>query len=288
VIKAFLESWPLFGDAWLSGALLALSLALAGVVVVARDQVFVGAAVAQASTLGISVGLLAGLEVPGPLAAAEGGSGLSWMAVGFGVAASLLLGLRRPPGRETRESLTGWVFLVASGLSILLLTESPQGLKEVQRVLTSSLIGAGPEDVLWLLGLAAFGVGFVLWGGPRLVLLAVDPPMAEAVGLRTRVWSAVTSLWIGVVLGLSIRVAGTLFAFGCLVLPVMAARNVCRRSLPLFLWSPVVAVAVTGVAFVLAHGWDHPPAQEAVALLAGTVAATWAYDAAMRRFGRAP
>jgi ABC-type Mn2+/Zn2+ transport system permease subunit len=60
VIQEFLASWSLFGDAYLVGLASALVLGLLGVWVVARDQIFLGAAVSQASTLGVAVALWLG------------------------------------------------------------------------------------------------------------------------------------------------------------------------------------------------------------------------------------
>ena len=57
MIESFLDSWELFAHAYLSGWLIAAVLGLVGVSVVARDQIFLGAAVAQASVLGITVGI---------------------------------------------------------------------------------------------------------------------------------------------------------------------------------------------------------------------------------------
>jgi ABC-type Mn2+/Zn2+ transport system permease subunit len=60
VIAEFQASWALFHHAWVVGWLLAVVLATIGVLVVARDQIFIGAAVSQASVLGIAIVLRAG------------------------------------------------------------------------------------------------------------------------------------------------------------------------------------------------------------------------------------
>ena len=51
MIRSFLDTWFLFGHTWVVGWLVATLLSVVGVVVVARNQVFVGAAVAQSATL---------------------------------------------------------------------------------------------------------------------------------------------------------------------------------------------------------------------------------------------
>ena len=60
MIASFLDSWPLFQHAYVSGWLIGILLSLIGVLVVARDQIFIGAAVSQASLLGIAVGIWLG------------------------------------------------------------------------------------------------------------------------------------------------------------------------------------------------------------------------------------
>jgi zinc transport system permease protein len=58
-----------------------------------------------------------------------------------------------------------------------------------------------------------------------------------------------------------------LYTFGCLVLPALVAKNVCREVRPMFVVAPVIAVGVATVGFVLANHYDDPPAQMTVALL---------------------
>ena len=55
MFREFLDSWTLFHNSYLAGAAMAVLLAVTGVMVVARGQIFIGAAVSQASTLGIAV-----------------------------------------------------------------------------------------------------------------------------------------------------------------------------------------------------------------------------------------
>ena len=70
MIDAFLDTWPLFRESHLAAWLVALLLGAVGVFVVVRDQLFVGAAVAQCSMLGIALGLCVG--------SAWGGEGTFW------------------------------------------------------------------------------------------------------------------------------------------------------------------------------------------------------------------
>ena len=92
--------------------------------------------------------------------------------------------------------------------------------------------------------------------------------MAEAVGLRVTRWSIIVLASLGVVVALSIRVSGTLYAFGCLVLPALAAKSFSREALPLFWIAPALATFTAVWGFVFANHWDLPPAPVTVGLLA--------------------
>ncbi len=69
------------------------------------------------------------------------------MAVAFSILAALLTAHRSQAGRESYEATTGWVFLGSASLAILLVARSPHGLAEIQRLLSSSLIGATTTDI---------------------------------------------------------------------------------------------------------------------------------------------
>lgn len=256
MMERFLDSWALFHNSWLAGMFMAATLGCAGVLVTARSRLFVGAAVAQASTFGVALGLWLGFE---------GDTALSLLAVALGVLAALAADWF---GQRGGEMLNAWVFLGASSCSVLLMANSPHGMEELQRMISSSLIGATGQDALILGILAVVTVAACFANRDRLILHAIDPAMAAAVGMNPRRWTTVNGVALGLMLGLSIKVAGMLFAFGLLVLPAMAARRVSREIRPLFWTAPLIAVVATAAGLALAEFYDFPPAQVTVALLA--------------------
>ena len=284
-VAAFLACWCLSPSMILSGLLIAALLSLIGVLVVARDQIFIGAAVAQASALGIAVGLWSG-----------GLLGIGWLggdvflasvAVVFAVSAALVTAKGGTAGVESAEVITGWVFLGSAALSVLLLAHGPYSMRQIQRVLTSTLIGADAIDV-WtfaiFLAITAAGLAFF---HRKILLSAVDPETAAAIGLRVGWWTTLVCLWLGLAVGLSMRVSGLLFTFGYLVMPAVIAKNICREIRPLFLVAPVVAVATAAVGFTLAHYYDVPPAQMSVAALCLFVVLGWCFRLARGVFSGA-
>ena len=279
MIAEFIASWSLFHSTYLSGWGIALVLALVGVPVVARDQIFVGAAVAQASMLGIALGLWAGTL---PLLAT-----CDWChsetvraALGgvFAIAAALACARSgRSGARETPEAVTGWVFLTAGSLAVLVLAHSPHGLEEVHRLLSSTIIGASHTDVAVFAGAAVITAALVVWRRPTLLLLVMDPDMAAASGIDVRAWTLATNVWLGIVVGLSVRASGMIYAFACLVLPGLVAKSLCREVGQMFVVAPVVSVLCAMLAFVLANYFDYPPGQLAAAILGVALVVAWGH-----------
>jgi ABC-type Mn2+/Zn2+ transport system permease subunit len=99
--------------------------------------------------------------------------------------------------------------------------------------------------------------------------------MARAVGMNIPLWRGLTAAWLGLAIGLSIRSSGTIYTFGCLVLPALVAKNLCREVGPMFWVSPVAAVAAGIAGFMIANHYDYPPGQMTVALLSILLIAAW-------------
>lgn len=276
MIDAFVASWPLFADAYLAGWLISLLLGVLGTVVVTRDQIFLGAAVSQASVLGIATAVVAG-------DAAARATGCAWctadwthtVAGGIFAIAGAWITATSAPRRETHESLTGWVFLASSSVAVLFLAHSPHGMDEINRLLASTIIGATTIDVALFAVLAVGAVAAtVRWHAPlRLVLM--DREMASAVGVNVAAWDRGLAIALGVALGLAIHVAGVVYSFGCLVLPAIVAKHVCREVRQMLWVSPLVALTASVVGFVVANDLDLPPGQAAVAVLCAAVAGAW-------------
>jgi ABC-type Mn2+/Zn2+ transport system permease subunit len=269
-VAEFLSSWGLFVRPYTLTLLAAMGLSMLGVVTAARRQVFMAAAVAQASTFGFALfALIAG-------AAATQAGGSVWrdvVVVGSAVAAALFTMLG--DGRQTQGSRldgderTAWVFIAAGAGAILVLSQAAAGMEQFRRMQASSVIGATRLDVVTFAALLVAMIGVLLWAGRSLVLLLADPVMAAAIGMRVRAWHLGLAVFSGACVGLGVRSTGMLFTFGCLALPVMIAKQVCGEVRWLFWVSPLIALASAFAGLWLSYLFDLPPGQVVVALLCG-------------------
>ena len=278
MIQSFLSSWALFHQSYLTGWLICLLLSIIGVLVVARDQIFIGAAVSQASTLGIALTMWAALVFQlERFSWFQSDVFFSAMAVIFSILAASITGRGGETGKESHEAITGWVFLISASLSILIVSHSPHGLEEIHRLLSSSIIGATTSDI-WSFSLLTFLTVFlILLFYRKILLFTLDPSMASAIGMKMKIWSLATSAWLGLAVGLSIRASGMLYTFGCLVLPALVAKNLCREVRYMFLVAPIVAVGTGAIGFLLANQYDYPPGQMTVALFCLGLTIAWIF-----------
>ena len=257
MITEFIDSWALFGPAYLTALAGSVLLSIIGVFVVARDQVFLAAAVSQSSMLGVAIGLFLGW------------SNTALPALALSLLAAVVINHRAGRGGVTHQETTGWVFLMASALSILLLVKQPFSMKEVQALTASTMIGATMREA-GLFALLTVGlVGLVFAQRPRIVLWLSDPVMAAAVGVRIGFWSTGAAITLGLGAGLMLRSTGLLFTFGCLVLPALTAKNLSRNVGSMFWLTPLVAFLGVFPGLAIAHHLDLPPGQVSIAALAG-------------------
>jgi ABC-type Mn2+/Zn2+ transport system permease subunit len=282
VIADFLSAWPLFRESFLALWLIALLLSVVGVFVVVRDQIFVGAAISQASALGIALGLCLGSEWSAEGSFWRSDLFLALVAVTFAIAAALGTARAAAVGRESHEAVTGFVFLLGSSGALLVIAHSPHGLDDVERLLSSSSFGATMHDVALLAIVAAASLLFVLTCRRELLLFALDQPTARALGVRRRL-DALASAWLGLAIGVSLRSSGLLYSFGCLVLPALIAKSLCPATLPMLLVAPLVAVGASMAAALIGHAADFHPAHVTVALLCLLLAAAWAWRSVRHR-----
>ncbi len=261
----FFESFGFFWQTYLASLVMSMVLGFLGVFVVTRGQVFIAAAVSQASLLGVAVGLLFGMD------------NTVLLAVAFSVAGAVFIGQGIQVRRSAFEERTALVFIFAASLAVLLLSSYPNGLRQLQAAASSSILGAGMVELVFFALLAAGLAGFFLTRRNRIILYVLDPVMAAAVGMNIGLWSLGISAVVGLSVGLSIHISGLLFAFGALVLPAMTARNIASETGLMFLLSPVIAFIGTLAGLFFSVTMDLPPGQTSVFASSVLLMLSWAF-----------
>ena len=284
--QEFEESYEFFPEIYQSGFLIAILLSIVGVLVVARNQIFIGAAITQTSTFGISIALsIVGLE------AMSDSTGQArqdlilrysiiaatictiWAFVDKSFFSSLFQKLKIPvsPSKEsagkTKEDITGWLFLLSSAGAIVLVSNTPLGMEEIKKITLSSIIGAEASDVGFLAYLLTLILILTTPFINAIVLTFTDRNYAMSLRIPVTVIEFIFALLMGVILGTTLKISGTLYTFGCLILPVLVASNLCKNTRLLFILSPIIASTSAFLGFALGNYYNIPQAQLTIFLM---------------------
>ena len=235
-----------------------------GVFIVLRRAVFVGAALAQVSSLGVAVALW--------FAGAMGmmsGHGLPWwaqpLALALTLGASVALAVQYRECALPRETMVGVVYAAAAGLAILVVATTAGAESQVMNLLFGNVLTISGSGVAGLSALAvivgaAHGLFF-----KEFLFVSFDPDMATALGIRARWWNVLLFLTIGLTISFAIRAAGALVVFNFLVLPAATSLLIGGRMRVALTLAVVFGVLASVVGIAISYVWDLPTGPTIVA-----------------------
>lgn len=254
--QSLVELLGFFHDALLNSLLVALILAPLGLFLHLRRTLFLGAALPHLAGFGFVLGASLGLP--------EWPSG--FVVVGVGV-----LGLTRVNHRQsaglTLDAWTGLVYVVSlAGIMLTLALTNTEG-HAADLLLKGSVLTAGCTETR-ILGAIGLPLALLVWAlRRRLMLIALDPQTAAAMGIRVHRYEVGFFAALGTALTLTLSAAGAMACFGFLLLPALTALALCDRVAPLFVVAPLVGAIGAIGGLVLALWRDLPPGPVMVAVM---------------------
>jgi zinc transport system permease protein len=250
----FFDSWELFRDPALAGAIVGFVLGFLGVYVIARRMVFLSAALSQCAGLGVAISFYA--QIHFGLTGLAGSPRLGALLVTLTTA--LLLTTDRKAVATRRDSLLGFAFLLGSAGTLAVSTRIVQETQDIQSLLFGSAVAVLPEDLRFVL-LTALAVTLLhLWWMRGFVQTSTDPDSATVRGLPVRLLESALLLSLALAISFFTQILGALPVFAFSVLPGMAALRVSRNL--------TIALAVAGIGgaacgflgYVTAFQYDLP------------------------------
>ncbi len=228
-----------------------------GLLVLARNIIFVDLALAQIAALGATVAFMLGHPVN-----SIGSYGYSLL---FTLAAALLLAATRHwSGRVSQEALIGVIYVVAAAAAFLLVDKAPQGTEHIKQLLTGNILTSSADDLLLVTPLYLV-IGALLWAARH----RLAQPGA---GWRGWLWDCLFYAAFGVVVTSSVALAGVLLVFSFLIVPaaigILYADNVGRRLT--IGWATGAAASLAGLA--ASYRWDLPTGAAMVCVFGVTLA----------------
>lgn len=215
-----------------AGLLLGIVGGLIGVFVVARDMPFAVHGISELSFSGAAAGLLLGIGVvPGSIVGS--------------LLAALLIGALGSRARD-RNSITAVLMPFGLGLGILCLSLYPGRAGNKFGLLTGQIVAIDDPQVGALAAICVLvAIGLAIVWRP-LFFASVDPDVAAARGVPTRVLSIVFMFLLGLTIAVSVQIVGALLVLSVLVTPAAAAMRVSASPVVV----PILSVTFATVSMV--------------------------------------
>ena len=225
-----------------------------GIYIVLRRMVFLGYALAQISSLGVALAYLFDWNV----------LVLSFLVTFAGVFFLALVSHRNIP----RDSFLGITYAAATGFAVLTISQSSQGDSDIFHLLFGSILSVTNEEVVYLLIIFAL-VGLFHWRFYKEILfVSFDRQMANTLRINTKLWEILFFLTVGIVIAMSIRLAGVILTFSYLVMPAAAGLMIGRNMRFVIITALVFSWICTFFGLALSFSIDLPPSSSIVALSA--------------------
>ena len=222
--------------------LIAPACAIMGVQVVSFRMAFFSDAISHSAFTGVALGLILGLDP-------------RWSMVAFGVLVGCGVLIFARKAELSTDTVIGVFFAMVVALGIVIVS-ARRGLAQYFEVVLFGDILTINSTELWIIfGLYLAVILFQWIAFNRLLLLAIDPPLAHSRGIRPAPWEMVYGFLLALIVMVSLRVVGLLFVTALLVVPAATGRNVARSAGGLFWLSFTTAFISSILGLYLSFVW---------------------------------
>lgn len=223
-----------------------------GIHVIKRQIIFVDLALAQIAALGALVAFLFGIQ-PHTWAA-------YWFSLGLATIGAAIFAVCRfrDSSKIPQEAVIGLIYAIAAAMAILLIDKAPHGAEQLKDILTGSILWVKWKSIA-IAAVVYSAVGIVHYVyRDKFMLISADPEAARQKGLNVRAWDFLFFFLFGVVITLSVDVAGVLIVFVFLVAPAIMAISITDRLSSQLLIGWGLGLVVTVLGLVASYVWDLP------------------------------
>ena len=206
---------PFMQRALLAGLLSGALGGLLGSVAVLRQLSFFSDALGHSALLGITLGVLLGLDP-------------TLVLVPFAVLFALLVNALVQRSRLSADALLNIIYSSSLAIAVLVLSRFPRAGGGLQQLLFGDILGVSWLDLALMAAMLIVAViGLVLNRRPQ-ILLCVDEPLARSRGIAVDRQRLLFVVALAVVVALSIKAVGVLLISAFVVIPASGARLVAR------------------------------------------------------------
>ena len=236
---------PFMQRALMGGILTGLMGGLLGSFTILRQLSFFSDALGHSALLGISVGLLLGVN---PTAV------LLPFAVVFALGVTYLL----EKTQLWTDALLNIVYSSSLAIAVLLLTFVGTYRGGLNTLLFGDILAVRPADLVFSVGLLVACTLFIGLTVRSQMLLTLHEPLAISKGVSVTVHRTIFVVLLALVVGISIRAIGVLLISAFVVIPACAARLISQRFSHYVILSALIG-AVSAAAGMLLSAWFNLP-----------------------------
>lgn len=222
-----------------------------GLHVLLRGVIFVDLALAQIVAMGAVIAFYLGYEQGTPQS----------FAISLGAAvlgAAIFSWSRMREARIPQEAIIGISYVVASAATILVADRAPEGAEHIKELLAGTVIWVTWPTVFKVVRVAlVVGVLYLILRR-RFHLISEDPERAYAAGMRVRWWDFLFYVLFGLVITVSVEIAGVLMVFAYLVAPAiiaLASSQDWGRRMGIA-W--LIGLSASAMGLLASYRWDLP------------------------------
>ncbi len=236
--------------------LLAPMAAALGVQVINFRMAFFSDAISHSAFAGLALGLILSLDARLAMVGFAVLVGLGIVAVGRRTALSM-------------DAVIGVFFSAAIAFGLAIIKREPGLSRDVQKYLFGDILTITDVEIVSLVGLFAVLMIFQAVGYNRMLYVGLNPALAAAHRIRTRIYQYIFAALLSVVAIFSVWTVGVFLVTAMLVVPAAAGRNFARSAGGMFWWALVIAVssAVAGL-LISAQHWARTATGATVVLCA--------------------
>jgi zinc/manganese transport system permease protein len=222
-----------------------------GLHVLLRKVIFVDLALAQIAAFGAVVAFYFGHE-PGTLESTLFSLGAAILG------AAIFAGSRVRRERVPQEAIIGITYVIASAATIVIADRAPEGAEHIKELLAGAILWVTWPTVIKILTVcAAVGVIHYLLRR-RLTMISERPDEAFAAGINVRWWDFFFYVTFGVVITVSVEIAGVLMVFAYLVAPAIIALAAADSWATRIALAWIVGLLASALGLLASYHWDLP------------------------------
>ena len=244
---------PFMQRALIGGLLTGALGGLLGSVAVLRELSFFSDALGHSALLGITVGILIGVNP-------------TLVLIPFAVVFAILVNQLVERSSLPTDALLNIVYSTSLAAAILFLSlvESYRG--GIRQLLFGDILGVSTLDLIVIGMLLAAALIYLCLSLRAQVLLTLNQELAGAVGVQTRWHRLAFIVLLAVVVAVSIKAVGVLLISAFVVIPACAGRLLCRRF-PLYVFVSSILGGTCALLGLLASGLTNLPSGPSVVMV---------------------